>query len=93
MLAEILVELRIGGDVRLVVAEEIELNLVVAGTVEEVLVKRVGLGPDPGEVGLAPVDTGIASCQPGERRAGCCGFPRWASPRALPLEPIFRTRR
>ena len=32
MLAEILMELRIGGDVRLVVAEEMELNLVVAGT-------------------------------------------------------------
>ncbi len=29
-------------DVRLVVAEEVELNFVVAGTVEEMLVERIG---------------------------------------------------
>ena len=53
MRAEIFLEARIGSDVRLVVSEQVKLNLVIAGTIEEMLVERVALRCDMRDIGLA----------------------------------------
>ena len=47
MLAQVLLKAGIGRNVRLVVAEEIELDLIAAGAVEEMLVERVALRGNP----------------------------------------------